>query len=76
MRSKRFGTPNSFHCFQPHHMLLTEAISRLFWWIVPGKRPMDNVDLSWGSPQEIRCPLCDGPADAVSAHGVPRQRAG
>lgn len=59
MRDARFGTPNSFHCFQPHHMLLTEAlVTRLFWWIVPGKRPMDNVDLSWGSPQEDEFALC------------------
>jgi hypothetical protein len=59
MRDERFGTPSSFQCFQPHHMLLTEAIvTRLFWWVVPSKRPQDNVDLSWNSPQEDEFALC------------------
>lgn len=53
MRDERYATPTSFQCFQPHHMLLTEwVVTRLFGWVMPGKRPMDNVSLDWNSPQE------------------------
>lgn len=50
---ERFATPTSFQCFQPHHMLLTEPlVTRLFWWLMPSKRPQDNVALGWNTPQE------------------------
>jgi LPS sulfotransferase NodH len=59
MRDARFATPTSYQCFQPHHFLLTQAlVTRLFWWLMPGKRPMDNVSLDWNSPQEDEFALC------------------
>lgn len=59
MRDERFTTPTSFQCFQPHHLLLTEwLVTRLFWWLMPGRRPMDNVALDWNSPQEDEFALC------------------
>ncbi|MCA9268656.1 MAG: sulfotransferase, partial [Planctomycetales bacterium] len=59
MRDQRFATPTSYQCFQPHHFLISQAvITRLFWWIVPGKRPQDNVALDWNSPQEDEFALC------------------
>ena len=56
---ERFATPTSYQCFQPHHMLLTEAIvTNLFWWLMPSKRPQDNVKLGWNTPQEDEFALC------------------
>ena len=56
---KRFATPTSYQCFQPHHMLLTEPIvTNLFWWLMPSKRPQDNVKLGWNTPQEDEFALC------------------
>ena len=56
---ERFATPTSYQCFQPHHMLLTEWITtNLFWWLMPSKRPQDNVKLGWNTPQEDEFALC------------------
>ena len=45
--------PTTYACFVPHHFLSTEAwFTRLFPWLLPKKRPMDNVDMAWDRPQE------------------------
>jgi len=56
---ERFATPTSYQCFQPNHSLLTEAlVTKLFWWMMPSKRPQDNVKLGWSTPQEDEFALC------------------
>ena len=56
---ERFATPTSYQCFQPHHFLLTQPIvTKLFWWLMPSKRPQDNVELGWNTPQEDEFALC------------------
>ena len=56
---ERFATPTSYQCFQPNHMLLTEwLVTNLFWWLMPSKRPQDNVKLGWNTPQEDEFALC------------------
>lgn len=51
--------PTTYECFCPHHVLLTEGIgSKLLRFLVPPKRPMDNMALGWDRPQEDEFALC------------------
>jgi hypothetical protein len=51
--------PNTFECLCPDHFLLTEGIlTRLFWWLMPSHRPMDNMAAGWDKPQEDEFALC------------------
>lgn len=48
-----FNTPNTFQVTNPLTFLSTEnIISRLFAGLLPEKRPMDNMPLTFSSPQE------------------------
>jgi hypothetical protein len=49
----RFACPTTYECFAPRHFLLTRWwVTRLFWWLVPRKRPMDDMKAGWDLPQE------------------------
>jgi hypothetical protein len=49
----RFAFPTSFECFAPHHCLVTDRVyPKLFSWLLPGKRVMDDMALGFGRPQE------------------------
>jgi hypothetical protein len=49
----RFASPNTYQCFAPWHFLLTEGlISRFGNFLLPDKRPMDNMKVGWSLPQE------------------------
>lgn len=49
----RFASPTTFQCFAPAHFLLTEAlVTRFGGWLLPDKRPMDNMKAGWNLPQE------------------------
>ena len=53
VRDERLSSPSTFQCFAPHHFLITEWFFRRFAsWLLPGKRPMDNMDAGWDRPQE------------------------
>lgn len=55
----RFASPTTYQCFAPNHFLLTEAVvTRLLWFLIPSKRPMDNVAAGWHEPQEDEFALC------------------
>jgi len=48
-----FCFPNTYQVVNPHTFLTTEdANTRRFAWMIPDKRPMDNMALSFQSPQE------------------------
>ena len=50
---ERYSSPSTFQCFAPHHFLVTEWFFRRFLsWLLPGKRPMDNMAAGWERPQE------------------------
>jgi hypothetical protein len=50
---EQFTTPNTFECFMPHHMILSEwFVKRFLKFLIPAQRPMDNVAAGWGRPQE------------------------
>jgi hypothetical protein len=56
---ERHTFPNTYQCLAPHHFLLTEKLlTRLFWWLMPAHRPMDNMEAGWDKPQEDEFALC------------------
>lgn len=55
----RHNYPTTYQCLEPNHFILTEWLfSRLFFWLLPGRRPMDNMAAGWGRPQEDEFALC------------------
>ena len=53
MLDDRFCCPNTYECFAPGHFLLTEDImTSALRWMIPSKRPMDDVAAGWDRPQE------------------------
>jgi hypothetical protein len=56
---ERHTYPNTYHCLVPHHFLLSEPLfTRIFRWILPTHRPMDNMAAGWDRPQEDEFALC------------------
>jgi hypothetical protein len=50
---ERFGYPTTFECMAPHHYLLTEWFFADYAnFLLPRKRPMDNMAAGWNHPQE------------------------
>ena len=55
----RHAFPTTYECLEPNHFLLTEELlSRLFWFLMPSRRPMDNMAAGWDRPQEDEFALC------------------
>ncbi len=55
----RHTYPNNYQCMVPHHFLVSEwLLTRLFWFLLPGHRPMDNMVMGWEHPQEDEFALC------------------
>jgi LPS sulfotransferase NodH len=47
------SSPSTYQCFAPHHFLVSEwAFTRFGNWLLPSKRPMDNMTAGWERPQE------------------------
>jgi hypothetical protein len=58
-RDPRHACPTTYECFLPHHFLVSRSwLPRLLAWLVPGRRPMDNVAAGWERPQEDEIALC------------------
>lgn len=56
----RHTYPNNYHCMAPNHFLLTERwFTRLFRFLMPKHRPMDNMAMGWEKPQEEEFALCN-----------------
>jgi hypothetical protein len=59
IQDPRHTYPNTYECLVPHHFLLSEPLfTRLFYWIMPAHRPMDNMAAGWDRPQEDEFALC------------------
>jgi len=53
MLDDRFCCPNTYQCIAPGHFLLTEdVLASALGWIMPAKRPMDDVAAGFDRPQE------------------------
>jgi hypothetical protein len=51
--------PTTYECLEPNHFLLTERlITRWLPFLLPSRRPMDNVAVGWDRPQEDEFALC------------------
>jgi omega-hydroxy-beta-dihydromenaquinone-9 sulfotransferase len=55
----RHTSPTTLHCFSPCDFLVAERVLKKFlWFLVPEKRPMDNMAAGWDKPQEDEFALC------------------
>lgn len=55
----RHNYPNTYQCYEPNHFLLTEEYTKKwFWFLLPERRPMDNMHVGWDRPQEDEFALC------------------
>lgn len=53
IRDERFAYPSTYECFVPHHFLVTGSVlPRLFKFMLPRRRPMDNMAAGFERPQE------------------------
>ena len=53
MLDGRFCCPNYYQCYCPSHFLLTERVlTPVLSWILPAKRPMDDMAVAFDKPQE------------------------
>jgi hypothetical protein len=53
MLDEQFFCPSTYQCFAPGHFLITEGlVTSALSWIMPSKRPMDDVSAGWHRPQE------------------------
>ncbi len=57
--------PSTYECLSPHHFLLTESLARRWMgFVLPRRRPMDNMKVSFDRPQEDEAALCNLGADS------------
>src|SRR5579859_1892922 len=55
----RHNFPNTYQCLEPNHFLLTEKIiTKTLGFLMPTRRPMDNMAAGWDKPQEDEFALC------------------
>ncbi len=53
VKDDRFTYPTTYQCMAPHHFLLTDWLfSGALNWLMPAKRPMDNMPVGMSRPQE------------------------
>jgi hypothetical protein len=53
IRDPQFGYSNTYECFAPWHFLVSEwLLARVFGFLLPRKRPMDNMAAGMYRPQE------------------------
>jgi hypothetical protein len=56
---ERHSFPNTYECLEPNHFLLTEdVLPRWLPFLMPSRRPMDNMAAGWDRPQEDEFALC------------------
>ncbi len=55
----RHTYPNTYECLEPNHFLLSERfLTRWLRFLMPSRRPMDNMAAGWDRPQEDEFALC------------------
>jgi omega-hydroxy-beta-dihydromenaquinone-9 sulfotransferase len=56
---ERHGHPTTYECLAPNHFLLSEGvITRWLAFLMPSRRPMDNMAAGFDRPQEDEFALC------------------
>ena len=57
---ERHTYPTTYQCFAPNHFLISESIvQRWLSFVLPSKRPMDDMATGWEKPQEDEFALCN-----------------
>ena len=55
----RLAYPSTYECFVPHHFLVTGwYLPKMIWFLLPSKRPMDNMSAGFDRPQEDEFAMC------------------
>ncbi|MFQ6113268.1 MAG: sulfotransferase [bacterium] len=55
----QFSYPTTYQCFVPNHFLLSERFNAPWLrYLLPSQRPMDNIEIGLGRPQEDEFALC------------------
>lgn len=56
----QFTSPTTYQALAPNNFLVTHWwVTRLFYWLLPSRRPMDNMPMGWDRPQEDEFALCN-----------------
>lgn len=57
---ERFSFPDTYSAFVPRHFLISGWwLKPLVWYLLPARRPMDNMLAGWNLPQEDEFALCN-----------------
>ena len=57
---ERYSYPDTYCCYSPNHFLISSwCIPWLFGFLLPSRRPMDNMAAGWKRPQEDEFALCN-----------------
>ncbi|MDD4268331.1 MAG: sulfotransferase [Thermoguttaceae bacterium] len=57
---ERHTYPNTYACYTPRHFLVSRYL--VPWWLkflMPARRPMDNMKVGWNRPQEDEFAMCN-----------------
>lgn len=55
----QFAFPDTYQCFAPEHFLVTRWLVTKLSFLVPARRPMDDMAMGWDRPQEDEWALCN-----------------
>ncbi len=57
---RRHTYPGNYACFAPGHFLLSRRfLAPVLRFLFPNRRPIDNMELTWDSPQEDEFAMCN-----------------
>jgi hypothetical protein len=57
---QRHTYPNTYECFTPAHFLLSASVlAPALRFLLPARRPIDNIAVAWDRPQEDEFALCN-----------------
>ena len=55
----RFAAPTVYECCSPHHFLVTRSLlPKVLWFLMPDKRPVDQMEIDWASSFEDEFAMC------------------
>lgn len=76
IRDPRHAFPNTYQCMEPNCFLLLEGFMRRFMpFLMPKRRPMDDLPTGWNRPQEDEFALCMMGQPSFYTHiGFPNRR--
>ncbi len=55
----RYTFPTTYECLAPNHALMSAWLVTKFKFLLPRRRPMDNMATGWDRPQEDEFALCN-----------------